>query len=309
MSNKAYPIKVLAAIYRLPRYIKLLENTDHKADSNTESISQIIRSLESIDEKLKNIQKLDTRISELRSYVSSMNIKSKAIEKKVNDTVSDNHSLDLFYKKFEDKFRGSEEDIKNRVREHLVLFDELPEKIKKMPVVDIGCGRGEFLSVMSENNFDVIGVDMNKSMVERANDLGFKAVESDALSYLHSQKSNSLAAITGFHIVEHVPFDALINIFEECYRTLANEGFVLFETPNPNTLNVGANTFYLDPSHQRPIPAPLLEFMLQYVGFETEIIYIHKIKTIPRNTPKNIQEIIEKIYGYADYAVIGKKKL
>jgi O-antigen chain-terminating methyltransferase len=309
MSEKIYPVKILAAIYRLPRYIKLLENIENKADSNSKKISQITTNLESIDQKLKNIEKLDTRISDLRSYVSSMNIGTRIKEKKVNDTVSDNHSLDLFYKKFEDKFRGSEEDIKNRVKEHLNLFNSLPEKNKKMPVVDIGCGRGEFLSVMSENNFNVIGVDMNKAMVERANDLGYKAVESDALTYLNQQKSNDLAAVTGFHIVEHIPFDVLISIFEECYRVLANGGFVLFETPNPNTLNVGANTFYLDPSHQRPIPAPLLEFMLQYVGFETEIIYIHKIKEIPKNTPKNIQEIIEKIYGYADYAVVGKKNI
>ena len=148
---------------------------------------------------------------------------------------------------------------------------------------------------------------MNASMVERANKLGLKAVENDALTYLLDQKTSSVAAITGFHIVEHIPFEALLKIFEQCYRTISPKGFALFETPNSQALTVGASTFYLDPSHQRPIPPQLLSFMLESVGFECEIIPLHRVRPILKHSDKVIVDIHETLYGPGDYAVLAKK--
>lgn len=122
-------------------------------------------------------------------------------------------------------------------------------------------------------------------MVKRAQEAGLTAIQSDALSYLRTQGTSSLAAITGFHIVEHIPFDALMAIFEESYRTIAHEGFVLFETPNPHNLAVGACNFYMDPSHIHPIPPELLAFALKTVGFDTEIIPLHTAKLLLMTTP------------------------
>lgn len=163
------------------------------------------------------------------------------------------------------------------------------------------------MSVLTEHGFTAIGVDMNVEMVERAKSLGFKAYADDAESYLSKQNTNSLAGITGFHIVEHIPFESLMRIFTECYRTISREGIVLFETPNSRSLSVGANTFYLDPSHQRPIPPDLLAFMLEYVGFSTEIVPLHRIKPEITSGSETLKELHETVFGFADYAVVGRK--
>lgn len=155
-----------------------------------------------------------------------------------------------FYKAFEDKFRGTEDEIKTRLLGHISLFTNMPEALKNKPVLDIGCGRGEMLGILGEHNLKAVGVDTNKAMVNHAVTKGYSVYAIDALNYLNSLKTNSLAAITGFHIIEHIPFESLMDILSESYRTVARDGFVLFETPNPETFSVGAHTFYLDPSHR-----------------------------------------------------------
>jgi O-antigen chain-terminating methyltransferase len=256
--------------------------------------------IDSLEDKLADLQH--------RIAINSAPPKSATAGTVVNSTVSDNHSFDLFYKKFEDKFRGNEQLIKDRVAEHIHYFQSLPPNLRDKPVVDIGCGRGEFLSTLKDNGISALGVDMNAEMVERANKLGLKATQSDALTYLSAQKPNSLSAITGFHIVEHIPFEPLMAIFAECYRTIARGGFVLFETPNPRSLSVGANTFYLDPSHIRPVPPELLAFMLEYVGFSPHILELHRTRPQPKGSnSKTVTELHETVFGYADYAVVAKK--
>ena len=313
-----YSYKIISHLVRLPKYIRYFEESGKTTDARVGDLEFHLKRIETLQSEitkqselaLKKFQSTDTfddRLADIEHKLSSHS-PTKAMEQKVvNDTVADNHAYDNFYKKFEDKFRGSEESIKQRVSEHLPRFKKMPAKLKKKPVIDIGCGRGEFISVLSDAGFDAIGVDMNEKMVERAINMGLKAVTNDAKSYLSEYKSGSVAAITGFHIVEHIPFESLMEIFKECYRALDRGGFVLFETPNPQSLFVGANTFYLDPSHQRPVPSELLAFMLEYVGFGTEIVPLHPIKVDEQSTDKTLSSLQHAIYGDADYAVIGTK--
>ena len=314
---RPYALRVISYVIKLPSHFTDFEQKTSKnqSDINTlkkETIDKIEDVTSSIDRFQKLVNRVDDRISNMNHLLSISKQKDSSIPstikgRVVNKTVSDNHDYDMFYKKFEDKFRGSETLIKERLSEHLHLFKNLSAHLGNGPIVDIGCGRGEFLSVMSDNNFKAIGVDMNEDMVNSAKNLGFNAIQNDALSYLSAQKQNSLSAITGFHIVEHIPFEPLMNIFAECYRTIKKGGFVLFETPNPRSLTVGANTFYLDPSHLHPVPPELLAFMLEYTGFSPEIIPLHRQQ--PELTTDNsaLHDVHEAIFSYADYAVVGRK--
>lgn len=320
-SKLFYPLRIVSHLYRLPKYIEFFEKqnrqqseniaTTHKSledlgndlrtlKAEVKEVREDLSTLPSIDARLVNLQ---DRFAKLKAPRSSSNEASTV----VNNTVADNHEFDYFYKLFEDRFRGPEEVIKERVAEHIPLFTDLSKKLQKLPIVDIGCGRGEFLSVLKDNKLHGIGVDMNQSMVERAKKLGLEAEENDALTYLSDKKTGSFSAITGFHIVEHIPFEVLMKIFEESYRTVAPGGFVLFETPNPEALTVGANTFYLDPSHQRPLPPQLLAFMLESVGFKPEIIPLHRVKPALKNSNETLTEVYESLYGPGDYAVVARK--
>ena len=215
--------------------------------------------------------------------------------------------IDKLYRQLEDRFRGPESLIMERLTTYVPDFQSLPAELQKLPVIDIGSGRGEFLGLMSRLGFRVTGVDTNKNLVWHAQKLGYNVVEDDALHFLRALESDSLAAVTGFHIVEHIPTEYLLEIFSECYRTVAPGGFALFETPNPQTISVGANTFYLDPSHLRPTPSQLLSFLLESAGFVPEVRFLHPLKATPKNINKYTSEMHETLYGPGDYAVLAQK--
>jgi O-antigen chain-terminating methyltransferase len=304
-----YALKTIKQVALLPRHVARLEAVQQQLTATQENQQKTASELTEIHDLLKSqaslIASVDTNLMSMKEQVK--NASAPAPIKAVNNTVADNHELDHFYKLFEDKFRGDEESIKERVSEHIPLFTALSDSLQKKPIVDIGCGRGEFLSAARDHNLKAIGVDMNKSMVERANDLGFEAYEDDAISYISRQATGSLAGVTGFHIVEHIPFDSLVELFAECHRALALGGVVLFETPNPENIVVGACNFYMDPSHINPIPPHLLAFALESVGFDVEIRRIHPVKDVIEHEDPIVKDIMGMVYGPRDYAVVARK--
>lgn len=224
-------------------------------------------------------------------------------------TLADNHLLDKFYVNFEDAFRGTEDAIYKRLKIHLPRIKKL-SKLRGRPldILDIGCGRAEFLKLMKENGHKPKGLDLNTMMVKRAQENGFDIVEEDALSYLLKQKSNSLDIISGFHIVEHIPFDELITIFKECHRVLKSGGFTLFETPNPENVTVGSWRFYYDPSHLHPLPPDMLAFAMQTAGFEkTEVMRLSPEIEPPSSLGELEQKIHSRLFGPLEYALIAEK--
>jgi O-antigen chain-terminating methyltransferase len=227
---------------------------------------------------------------------------------KNNELLANNHSLDVFYTNFEDRFRGDEALITERLKEYLPLFVKNKRSFKNAPVLDIGCGRGEMLGLLKNNQINAMGLDINFDMVARANKKGLKAIQADAMDYLRSAESQSFGAITGFHIVEHIPFSVLMGMFAEAHRTLVENGFVIFETPNPENLGVGASTFYTDPSHLHPLPPDLLSFALESCGFsKVEIVRLHPVD-IDRDVLSGLPEgVMNLLYGPRDYAVVGYK--
>lgn len=176
-------------------------------------------------------------------------------------------TLDSLYVAFENRFRGSTDEIARRVERYLPILQKTPPVAAGNVVLDIGCGRGEFLSFLQRNNFIGRGVDLNGAMVEEARGRGFDVLEGDALAYLRSLPDNSLAAITGFHIVEHIGFKDLVGLFDSAQRVLMPGGIVLFETPNPENIVVGACTFHYDPTHNKPLPPDYLSFVAEARGF------------------------------------------
>src|SRR4030043_2272533 len=147
---------------------------------------------------------------------------------------------------------------------------------RNFPILDLGCGRGEWLELLKENGYIAKGVDFNRVMVRQCQELGLDVTESDMIEYLRNQQPNSFGALTGFHILEHLSFKAVISLFDEALRVLKSGGMVIFETPNPENLIVAACNFYFDPTHRNPLPPRLLNFLIVSRGFEkTGIIRLH----------------------------------
>lgn len=251
----------------------------------------------------------DLRIAQNENYQKTTMLEEQC---KRNGLLADDHDLDKFYIEFENNFRGTEAEIKERLRVYLDHFRATGINFDKNPVLDIGCGRGELLDLLKENNIRAVGVDLNEDMVKRCRERGLEAEWEDAFDYLRRQPEGSVGAITGFHIVEHIPFGQLLRLFTECLRALAPGGIVIFETPNPENIDVGSYTFYFDPSHLHPLAPDVLAFALRNRGFhETDILRLH-----PKGNDKewesisdpHVAEVVKRFYMARDFAVIGHKK-
>jgi SAM-dependent methyltransferase len=209
----------------------------------------------------------------------------------------------VLYAALEDRFRGTRNDIKERFKLYLPYVKD------QSTVVDLGCGRGEWLEILSEADIKASGVDTNSLQVEQCHVRGLNVREEDLITYLRSLSNESVGAVTGFHIIEHLPFDTLITLLSEALRVLRPGGIVIFETPNPENVLVASNYFYLDPTHRHPVPSELMEFLLKNRGFhKIEIIRLRPWESARVTGNDEITERFNNFfYGPMDYAILGWK--
>jgi len=223
-----------------------------------------------------------------------------------------NNRFEDFYVRLEDKFRGSRSDIKSRLAIYLEVLSALPSVCRGSRILDIGCGRGEWLELLSEHGWQAYGRDLNAVMVSRCQSLGLDVACEDALEHLRGLPDSSLCAVTGFHIVEHLPFEFLLQLFSESFRVLMPGGVAIFETPNPENAQVGSHTFYLDPTHIRPLPPSLLAFVAEDAGFKgINLLRLHPYPEygVARiGAAPGVENLSAQVlFGAQDYAVIASK--
>ncbi|MBK9952348.1 MAG: methyltransferase domain-containing protein [Candidatus Competibacteraceae bacterium] len=229
------------------------------------------------------------------------------------------HLLDAMYASFEDRFRGDRAEIKQRLTVYLPMVEAVQADIPNAPILDLGCGRGEWLELLKERDLTACGVDLNRIMIGECRERGFEVVEADALEHLRKLPDNSLGAITGMHIIEHLPLPILIALLDESLRVLRPSGLIVFETPNPENLVVGACNFYMDPTHRNPLPPAMVEYLVEARGYvRVEIRRWQQglqdpLQLLQSETPgaTELNPLIQLTKGYyfgpPDYAVIGYK--
>jgi O-antigen chain-terminating methyltransferase len=223
-------------------------------------------------------------------------------------------AMDAYYVAFEEASRGSRHHVKDGLRHYLPYFERLQglQKLRESTVIDVGCGRGEWLELLAGQDWTVQGIDLNPVMVEVCAEYGIDAVKGDAIAFLREQADDSLAAVTGFHIIEHLPFEILLQLVNEAMRVIRPGGLVLFETPNPENILVGSHTFYHDFTHRNPVTPHAAQFLLRYAGFsDIEVIRSHpypESARVPGNDPLT-ERINGALCGPQDYAVLACKPL
>lgn len=223
------------------------------------------------------------------------------------------HGLDALYLAFEDRYRGSREEIKKRLRVYLPHVIQAGVGTAEKPILDLGCGRGEWLELLKENGCTVRGVDLNVSALAVCRKLGLDVVEADIMTCLRSLPDRSQGMVTGFHIIEHLPMPMVLELMSELHRVLHEGGLVVLESPNPANIQVGACNFYLDPTHLRPLPSGLTVFLMEYAGFtDVRALYLQPVETSSHVGPSDspvAQRFNEYFFGPQDYAVIGSKPM
>ena len=213
---------------------------------------------------------------------------------------------DGFYRAFEDRHRGSRELIKRRLGAYFIFTQPLCEQYPASPALDLGCGRGEWLEVLGSWGLNPVGIDMDEGMLSACHDQGLSVHKGDAIEYLSTVASNSQAVVSAFHFVEHISFDQLRMLVSETLRVLKPGGLLIMETPNPENIVVATRNFYLDPTHNRPIPPELLEFVPEYYGFKrVKTIRLQESKELAQSETLTLQDVFHGVSP--DYAIVAQK--
>lgn len=211
-----------------------------------------------------------------------------------------------FYRAFEDRYRGSREEIKGRLKAYFPYIAPLKTMEASPNALDLGCGRGEWVELMQQSGYGILGVDLDDGMLAACAELHLPVSKAEVLETLHLQDDGSLALVTGFHIAEHLPFEVLQTLAQQALRVLKPGGLLILETPNPENLVVGTNNFYLDPTHIRPLPPLLLSFLLEHTGFARVKIVRLQEEPVPEGTRS--ASLLRVLRGAsADYAIVAQK--
>jgi 2-polyprenyl-3-methyl-5-hydroxy-6-metoxy-1,4-benzoquinol methylase len=213
---------------------------------------------------------------------------------------------DGFYRAFEDRHRGSRDLIKARLAVYLPFIEPLLTPYPAADTIDLGCGRGEWLEILTGVGFKPIGVDLDSGMLAACHALDLIVELDDAIAYLSKLSGNSQTVVSAFHIVEHISFEQLQTLVAQAMRVLKPGGLLIMETPNPENIIVATRNFYLDPTHERPIPPMLLSFVAEYAGFSrVKTLRLQEPKELIKKGDVNLQDVFSG--ASPDYAVVAQK--
>lgn len=215
--------------------------------------------------------------------------------------------LDAFYLAFEDRFRGPRDEIRTRVAAYLPTIRDAGAGTPERPIVDLGCGRGEWLELLVAEGLTARGADTNVATVAESRARGLDVAEADAITHLRSLPDGSCGAVTAFHLVEHLAFAAVVALVDEIVRVLQPGGIMILETPNPTNLVVGAASFYIDPTHGRPLHPETMRFLAGARGLErVDVRFLHPAEgALPDDGSPVVARLNAWLYGPQDFAVIA----
>ena len=215
------------------------------------------------------------------------------------------------YADFTEHFRGSTAEVSAKLEGYL---PDVHRIVGPGGVVDLGCGRGEWLALLRVAGVVARGVDANAAFVAAGRARGLDMELGDALRYLQALPADSLDMVTAFHVLEHLTTEDLLALLEAAHRVLRPGGCLLLETPNPRNLVMAACDFYNDPTHRSPLPPALTEYLVSTHGFgDVEVRPLHPAATPPelpagQHAGAPVQDLVERaLFGPQDYAVLGYK--
>lgn len=216
-------------------------------------------------------------------------------------------TADNFYHDFEASFRGAREEISGRLRGAYAPFLACAaEAFPEPTALDLGCGRGEWLELAQSFGIAAKGVDLDDGMLADCFALGLDVSKADAIEYLRTSPADSLVVVSGFHIAEHLPFEALRALIQEALRALRPGGLLILETPNAENISVGTLWFHMDPTHNRPLPPGFLSFLGRNAGYaRVEVLRLQEDTSLKQGESVKLIDVFRGVSP--DYAIVAQK--
>ena len=204
--------------------------------------------------------------------------------------------------KFADRFRGSEESVRERQKIYAERFRGCRN------VLDLGCGRGELLEVLKAAGVHARGIDLSEESVAICRERGLEVEQADLFAHLSELPDSHLDGVVSCQVVEHLSPQRLPELVKLAHGKMRKGSLLAIETPNPECLAIFATHFYLDPTHQRPIPSPLLAFYMEEAGFGR--ILVERLSPAIESIPSVAllpDAFREQFFGGMDYVIFGWK--
>jgi len=217
---------------------------------------------------------------------------------------------EALYVALEDRFRGEQKTIRERQRSYVPLIEAVDDQIN--PVLDFGCGRGEWLEILRDSGITARGVDSNRVCVHECTQKGLDVVRGDLFEVLDALADSSARAVTFFQVFEHLPFSRLPDVLRAFRLVLVPGGVLIAEMSITENLTVAASTFWIDPTHERPLHPLVLKFLAEQTGFD----HIQGVYSSPLVLPEKgledgssldiaVSRIHNLVYGPADFALVA----
>jgi O-antigen chain-terminating methyltransferase len=219
--------------------------------------------------------------------------------------------VNSIYASFEDEFRGSPSQVRQGLSPYLPLVRETVLQHPGLPVIDLGCGRGEWLELLTGERIQVKGADLNPTVVAPLVQQGLDVAQADIFTYLSDLPDASAAVVTSFHLIEHLPPEQWIPLLDQIRRVLAPSGLAIIETPNPRNILVGSGDFYRDPSHHTPVFPDTLSFLGRIRGFDDSVAWYFaddRSRLVPAES-WHFDTIDDYVRISRDYAWTGRKNI
>ena len=256
--------------------------------------------LEALRPRLERVVEVDERLTRLerRERAPTAQVAAPASPPSVAGPVPD-------YFAYESRMRGPTQRIRDRQRAYVDDFRDAG------PVLDIGCGRGEFLGLLREAGIEARGVDIDPDMVAYCRGEGLEVEQAGAIEHLETLEDGALGGIFAAQVVEHVPAPELVRLLELAAAKLRPRGLLVAETINPLS-PIALRNYFADLTHAQPLVPETLELLARQSGFATvEVRFANEpeerlIEPADPTIAANVRRLNELLFAPLDYAIIAR---
>jgi SAM-dependent methyltransferase len=289
------------------------DSFEQYAEEQRQKEEELARRLEAADDRqrllrrevLENTQRLVRLLDEVRRRAQA-SAPADAAGSLRAFAEEDIEGLDALHAALESDVRGTRGEAQERWKVYLPLMP------RDAPVLDLGCGRGEWLELLRQEGIAARGVDANRLMVAECREYNLAAEQAEALDYLARVPDGSLGAVTVLRVVEQLPFRHLVRLLDEVARVLRPGGTAIFETPNPDNILVACRDFYKDPGRHHPIPSETLRFLVESRGLTpVQVMFLNSLEAaghMPEDDGSAVARRFNRyFYGPRDYAVVANR--
>ncbi len=312
-----------ALVHYFQRVLPVIDARDRMATALATTRAELI--LEAFDRRLESLGRRLSGLLALRDRLEVVSEETRAIRSSLATEppapavaqAAAHAADDAAYVAFENRYRGEPEEIRERLASYVPRFREAA------PVLDLGCGRGEFLALLKDAGIDARGVESNAQMVAHSRGRGLAVTEEDLLVHLRAQPAGGLGGLFAAQVAEHLPPAVLQAMLREAHRVLRPGGLLVLETVNPRSVTGFLEVYIRDLTHERPLHPDTLCFVTAAAGFSDVRVEMRapvetasQLQPVPtaglpepaaRALNENVARLNALLYGPQEYALFARR--